>query len=53
MILLNGPEPTGFEFLKFGTSLIFDQTCRGTTKTRFIVEEMNCESGDFSLMTTL
>src|SRR5262249_44687593 len=52
-MLLNGPEPTGRELKKFATLLTFDQTCFGTMNTRFIVAEMNCESGAFSLMTTL
>jgi hypothetical protein len=33
--------------------LTFDQTCFGTTKTRFIVAAMNCESGAFSLIDDL
>jgi hypothetical protein len=52
-ITLYGPEPTGLVLLKVATLLTFDQTCRGTTNCRFIVAEMNCESGAFSLMTTL
>ena len=50
---LNGPELTGFEFVKFATSPTLAQTCFGTTKTRFTVAAMNCESGVLSRITTV
>ena len=53
MITLNGPEATGFEFVKFATSPTFAQMCFGTTNTRFTVAAMNWESGVFSRMTTV
>jgi hypothetical protein len=33
--------------------LTFVQTCFGTTNCRFRIDEMNCESGVFRLMTAL
>src|SRR3954470_17481088 len=49
---LNGPEPTGFEFVNVAGSFTFDQMCCGTTKARFRTAGMNCESDVFSLITT-
>ena len=46
-------DRVGLVLKKFATSLTLDQTCCGTTNCRFTVAAMNCESGVFSLMTTL
>src|SRR3954454_17713258 len=49
---LNGPEPTGLEFVNVAGSFTFDQMCFGTTKARFRTDGMNCESDVSSVMTT-
>ena len=53
VIFVNGPEPTGFGFVNVAGSATFDQMCCGTTKIRFSVVPMNCESGVFRLIATL
>ena len=53
VIRVNGPEPTGFEFVYVAGSATFDQMCCGTTIARFNVAPMNCESAVFSEMTTV
>ncbi len=53
VIFENGPVPTGFGFVNVAGSATFCQMCFGITMTAFSVEMMNCESGVFSVMTTL
>ena len=53
VMFVNGPEPTGLEFLNVAGLACFDQMCFGTTNCRFRLAAMNCESGVFSVMATV
>ena len=45
VIFVNGPEPTGVEFVQFAMSVTFEKMCFGTTNCAFRFAAMNCESG--------